>query len=334
MITIGTASAKKGTTGKGVIKVAELSGYAEIFIQVLIVNGREDGPTLWINGAVHGDEINGFMATRRVAQGINPDELRGALICTPICNPLSTQWRQKLNPYDYLDMDQQYPGDPKGLYSQRVAFHLFQEIKEKADYLIDFHAVGTPYTSIPFTNYKVIPGVKPEVTQEMEKFARVFGISVNCKVNLSTATGELPGGATGGLDVNCALHGIPAYKAEIGSGGKFEEENIAVGERGILNTMKYLKMIPGEIEAPEKQIIITKRRFVYCDRAGFSIMDAKPGQILTKGQKIAHVIDLFSELETIKAEEDTLIILGRVNPIVHTGDRISFIGTEWEEINC
>jgi predicted deacylase len=229
-------------------------------------------------------------------------------------------------------LDQQFPGDANGLISQRVAYHLFREIKDKANYLINFHTAATPYTAPPYTVYKVVPGVKPEVSQEVEKLARTFGLYGNCRVDISTAKGELPGGLGGALDVNCALQGIPAFMAEVGSGGKFEEENIAVSERGIKNVMKYLKMIPGEVEVPPRQITITKRRFLYCNKGGFLIMDVKPGTVLSKGEKIAHVIDLFSEIETLEAPEKAYIIQVRVNPIVHTGDRVAFLALEWEQV--
>jgi predicted deacylase len=331
MITVGSASAEKGAMGKGFLKVGELSVHSEIVIPVLIVNGGENGPTLWINGAVHGDEINGFMATRRVALGLDPKELRGALVCTPICNPLATQWRHTINPYDFLNLDQQFPGNPEGLYSQQVAYHLFQEVKKTADYLINFHTAATHSRSNPYTVYKNVPGVEPEVSQETERVARVFGTDFACKVDMSTAKGEPPGGVTGNLDVNCLLQGIPAFMAEVGQGGRFEEGNITFAEKGIGNVMKHLEMIPGEIEVPRKQTIITKRRPLCCKKAGFLIMDAEPGTIVSKGNRIAHTIDLFSEVETFEAQEDTFIILVRDNPIVHTGDRVAFIGLAWEE---
>ncbi len=330
MVKVGSASAERGAKGQGFLKVGELSVHSQIVIPVLIVHGREDGPALWVNGAVHGDEINVFMAVRQLAAALDPQKLKGTLIATPLCNPVATQWRQKVNPYDFLDMDQQFPGDPEGLLSQRLAYHLFREIKEKANYLINFHTAATPFTANPYTVFKVVPGVQPGINEEMEKLARAFGTYANCRVHMSSAKGELPGSMAGALDVCCALQGIPAFMAEVGSGGKFEEENIAIAERGIKNVLKYLKMLPGEMEVQEKQIIITKRRFLYCNQGGFLLMDAKPGDIVPKGQKIARVIDLFSEVETIVAQEQTFIILARVNPIVHTGDRVAFLGLEWQ----
>jgi predicted deacylase len=332
MLKVGSASAGEGSRGQGFIKVGEMFGHSEILIPVLIVNGKEKGPVLWINGGVHGDELNVFMAVRRVAAALDPGKLKGALVCTPVCNPLAAQWRHKLNPYDFLDLDQQFPGDSQGLISQRVAYHLFQEIKDKANFLINFHTAGTSYYAPPYTVYKVVPGVKPEVNRETEKIARAFGLYGNCRVDISTAKGELPGGMSGALDVNCDLRGIPAFMAEVGSGGKFEEENIATSEIGIQNVMKYLKMIGGQIEVPAKQITITKRRFLYCSKGGFLQLNVKPGEVLSKGDKIAEVIDLFSTVETLEAQEKTYVIQVRVNPVVHTGDRVIFFASEWEQV--
>ncbi|MFC1798263.1 M14 family metallopeptidase [Thermodesulfobacteriota bacterium] len=331
MIKVGSASAEKGQKGHGFLKVGELSVHSEIQIPVLIVNGKEEGPTLWVAGAVHGFEIEGFLATRRVAFNLDPNKLKGCLICTPLCNPLATQWRQKRSPYDFLDMDQEFPGKPDGSYSQRVAHILFQEIKEKANYTLIFHSARPTSMLEPYTVYKTVAGVSPEITSEVERFAKAFGLIVNSKVDLSTAKGELPGSMRGALDVNCVLHGIPAFMAEIGRAQMFEEKHTSAGERGLYNLLKYLNMIPGEIDYPKKQIIITKRRFASANKAGFLIMDAKPATIVRKGHRIAHIIDLFSELEVMEAEEDSFIIVGSGEAIVHIGDVVAVIGSEWGE---
>ena len=330
MITVGSAAANKGEKGQGFIDVGGLAVHAEIRIPVLIVNGRESGPTLWLNGAVHGDELNGFLAMRRVAAATDPRTLKGALICTPLANPLATQWRDKVSPYDHLDLDMQFPGDPAGLMSQRVADRLFREIKVKAQFLINFHTVGTPFSAISYALYKRVPGVKEDIFAATEGMARAFGLKYHCRVDLASARGELPGNQAGALDVNCQLQGIPAFMAEVGCGGRFEEEKIAAAERGIRNVMKHLGMIAGEPERPEKQIVITRRKFIYANQAGFLIPEVGPGAILSPGQRIGRIVDFFSDVETVEAQEEVFIIHVRVHPTVHTGDRLAFLGLEWE----
>ncbi len=330
MISVGSAQAPRGSKAKGFIKVGELALQGEVLIPVVIVNGKAEGPTLWLNGGVHGDELNGFLAIRNVAEELDPQALKGALVCTPLCNPLAVQWRHKIGPFDFLDLDQQFPGDPAGQISQQIAYHLFREIKGKASHLINFHTAGTYYMAPPYTVFKKAAGVKPEVLGQIERLAKAFGLRINCRVDLSSASGELPGNIAGALDVSCALQGIPAFMAEVGSGGKFEKENIAVAELGIRNVMKHLGMIPGEAEPAREPVLITRRRFLYSRQAGFLLMEVEPGTILLPGKTIGRILDLFSEREVISAPQETWIIQVRTNPVVHAGDRIAFLGLEWE----
>ncbi len=332
MLRIGTAQAEKGNVGHGHLKVGELALGSEILIPVLIVRGSEDGPTLWINGAVHGDEINGFMAVRNLAARLDPNILKGTLVATPLSNPLAVQWRNKINPYDFLDLDQQFPGNAAGQYSQRTAHVLFSEIREKANYLISFHTVATSFTAEPYTVFKTSSSMGASVAETVKGMALAFGVRANCRVNLDTATGEIPGGVAGAIDVSCSLNGIPAIMAEVGSGGKFEAENIATAEAGLVNVMRHLGMLEGEPERPKEQLLITKRAFLYCNRGGFLVMDTKPGAIVPKGGLIGRTIDLFEELERLEAEQDAYVIMSRTNPVVHTGDRAAFLGLEWQGV--
>lgn len=334
MIQVGTAVAKKGKRVFGKIKVGELSNRLEVFIPVIILSGRHDGPVLWMNGAVHGDELNGLLAMRKVLFELNPDELKGTIVCTPISNPMGFQGRNKLNPIDFLDLDQQFPGAAKGSFTERVAYELFKEIKEKATYLISFHTIGTPYVAKPYIVFKTVPNVRPGLNEESKKLAVNFGIYANCNVDIATAAGENPGPINASIDVQAALNGIPCFMAEIGAGGRFENENIEIAVTGIYNTLKSCKMIPGEPRRPEKQILVTVRKHLRCQTGGMVVMDCAPGQTVKKGQRIAHIIDIASEapeIEVIEAEQDMYILSTRLNPPVDTGDRIAFVGTKWQD---
>lgn len=332
MLTVGTAQAQRGSVAHGHIAVGELALGSRLDIPVLLIRGVEDGPTLWLNGAVHGDEINGFMAVRALARDLAPEALRGAIIATPLSNPLAVQWRNKINPYDFLDMDQQFPGTPTGQYSQRAAHALFSEIQDKADYLISFHTVATTFDAQPYTVFKTAPGVAPEVSQKSQELALSFGLRANCRVDLASATGEIPGGVAGALDASCILRSIPAFMAEIGSGGKFEPGRIAIAVQGIWNVLRTLGMVAGSPSTPKKQLLITKRAFLYSNTGGFLLNQSHAGQTLAAGQTIATVVDLFDERECIKAPSEAHVIMTRTNPVVHTGDRVAFLGLEYSEI--
>ena len=332
MIEVGTAKAKKGEKGHGFIPVGRMAMGMEVAIPVFIVNGAEKGPVLWLNGAVHGDELNGFMAMRNTVHAIDPAKLKGAIITTPLCNPLAVQWRNKINPWDYLDLDQQFPGKADGQYSQRTAHALFSEIKKHASHLISFHTVGTAFRSQPYTVYKVASGLPAGVAETGEAMALSFGVSTNCRVDMDSATGEIPGGVGGSIDINCQKNGIAAFMAEVGHGGTFDPAAIEAAEKGVANVMRTIGMVDEKpVASPVEQCIITKRAFMYTDAAGFFQGACSAGQVLKKGEYMGRVVDLFTTLSEVKAPEDVKVIMVRNDPVLHVGDRIAFLGFAWEK---
>ncbi len=328
VIEVGTVKASRGERVTGHLEVGKTASGYTLTIPVIIVQGNDEGPTLWLNGAVHGDEINGIVAIRKVAFSVDPKELKGTLICTPMCNPPAFQVRHKLSGFDSLDMDQQFPGNPEGLLTERIAHILFGEIKDTADYLINFHTIGRLFLGRPYTVFKLVDGAKPELLEEIEKTAKSFGTYLNCRVDLRTAAGELPGRVEGALDVNCIKNGIAAFMAEVGSGGRLEEENIDIACTGIRNVMKRIKMIPGEPTAAEEQVTLTWRKFIRCNEAGLVFMKVKPYERVAKGTVLAEIADLFGNVvEEVRAPRDCYVICARFDPVVHTGDRIAFVGS-------
>lgn len=328
MIKIGEIKSQKGERVTGFLEVGKMANGCTLKIPVIIVNGKDEGPTLWLNGAVHGDEINGIVAIRKAAFDIEPDKLKGSLICTPVCNPVAFQARFKLSNFDYLDLDQQFPGNPKGLLSERIAYLLFEQIKDRSDYLINFHTLGRYYLGRPYTVFKIVSKASKGVLKKVENIAKTFGVYLNCKVDQTKTTNELPGSLDGALDVNCIRNGIVAFMAEMGSGGRLEQENVEIACQGIKNIMNYLKMIKGEPQVARKQIVITKREFIWCNEAGIVFMNVEPYNFVKEGSVIAYITDFYGNtVEDIKAPRDCYVIATRFDPVVNTGDRITLIGS-------
>lgn len=321
--------AGKGEKKYGKVCVGQLAHKGEVNIPVMVAAGKEDGPTLWINGAVHGDELNGSQATYEFFKVLNTDDLRGAIICTPISNPSAYLDRDKVTHQDFLDMDTTFPGDPEGLITQRQSYVIYQEIKEKADFIISFHTLNSLYDAQPYTIWKKIAGVSDEITKKANEMALNFGVSTNCFVDLATATGELPGVTSGGLDTTAMKDGIPTIMAEIGGGGRIERKCVEIAKRGIKNVLVYLNMLDGLIAKDSEQYVITKRRYLRADNGGFFNSCAKAGDILKKGEKYGSLHYFGEEVEDLVTDADSFLICMRRNPVVNTGDRTCFVGTEW-----
>ena len=332
-ITIGTATAAPGKCGQGQLRVGALSMGSELSMPVAIVNGRHQGPTLWLNGAVHGDEVNAFMDLRQVIADLDPETLRGAVVCTPLCNPASVHWRSKINNLDWLDMDQQFPGRADGSYSQRAAHALFQGIRRYATHLISFHTVGTAFDANPYTVYKFAPKMSEESCERVEAMALAFGVSINCRVDLATASGEIAGGVAGALDAACSAAGVAAFMAEVGSGGAFQPGPIAEGVAGVRSVMAHLGMTEPSGAAPlaADRKIVTKRGFVYANSAGMLVDAPAAGSLVKAGEPLGRIVDFFEERDVSTVAKDSIVIMNRRDPVLHEGDRIAFLALEWEE---
>jgi predicted deacylase len=328
-IEIGTAKAAPGSVGKGYLKIGSMALIPEVTTPVLIINGRQDGPTLWLNGAVHGQEINAFVAMRNISRALSPDDLAGAIIMVPFCNPLATQFRSRGNPFDGLNLDQQFPGRPDGSYSERNAHILLGLVKENADYLISFHATFHGSRPPNYTVYKTLPEFSHDFRDRLERFVLAFGAFANCHVDLSAMTGELPGGFANSICAAASQANIPGFMAEIGGDSVFMDDAIDGAEKGIYNVLRHLGMIEGAPTRREKQIIITKRCFFFADHAGFLRSKLKGGEMLKKGEEICRIVDLFDDLEVVHSPSDSYLILLRHEPVLHFGDPFAALGLEW-----
>ena len=122
-VTVGTASAAPGTAVRGIIPVTELAGGTSLDIPVVVVNGANDGPCFWVNGAIHGDEPEGPLACQIALAEVDPTQLSGALVMCPVVNVQAFNVAERGNPGDTFtyDMNRIYPGRPDGYLSERVA---------------------------------------------------------------------------------------------------------------------------------------------------------------------------------------------------------------------
>jgi predicted deacylase len=85
-LVIGTARAESATRATGAIPVGQRAGGGPIDIPLIVLNGRDDGPALWIDGAIHGDEHEGPISIFRLVEQVDPRALRGAVVVVPVVN--------------------------------------------------------------------------------------------------------------------------------------------------------------------------------------------------------------------------------------------------------
>ncbi|WP_332816000.1 M14 family metallopeptidase [Ramlibacter sp.] len=297
------------------------------------VRGAERGKTLWINGQVHGDEINGMIASLRFARALDAKKLRGNVVVTPTANPHALDARRKRNPYDELDLDQTFPGSGRGLISERLSHALFAQIREVADMLVSLHTMNPLFDSKLYCVYKVHPdsGVSE---QDQLKALSVFNPNVACRQNV-TGAGELPGNIAGGIDYQALATRIPAFMVELGGGSRYESHNVEAAVLGFRRLAAQLGILPaleGD-EAPASVRRVTKRNWVTFEKGGLFTPEIEAGATVEAGTVIGRTTNLFGEqIESFEAEVPSVVFGLRRDPVVHTGERAAFVATEWDSV--
>lgn len=149
---LGTASAAPGEYSTGYLDVTDLPTGTSERVPVTIARGETDGPTLWVTGGVHGNEVTGIAATQDVLAESVPDGLSGTVVCAPMCNPAGirrlerTSYYHDDDPNRYFPTEDGGPGEPR--VQERIDERLYEAITDTADALLDLHTAQAG--SIPF----------------------------------------------------------------------------------------------------------------------------------------------------------------------------------------
>jgi uncharacterized protein len=93
---------------------------------VHVLVGTQQGPVLYVQAAIHGDEVNGVEILHRLVLELDPNALSGVLIVVPVGNGPGFIHHRRHNVFDEEDMNRIWPGKERGSMSQHIASHLSQ----------------------------------------------------------------------------------------------------------------------------------------------------------------------------------------------------------------
>jgi predicted deacylase len=303
-------------------------------VPVWIVNGKSDGPIVYLHAGAHGQETNyAVEMLHRLRRALDPARLKGAVIAVPLANILAHQFATRVAPHYAAregvafagDLHKLFPGDPRGSITQRIAHFIWTEIVRQCDAAVDLHAVGHP--GMPFCF--MYRGGKQEAvgTPLWEKslvMARAFGLTV-------ITTGPNPLCLAGA----CLDAGKPAFMVEMAMARVLDETTVVAALRGTRNVLIQLGIIEGAIEKQTDVFVLpTEHRTlptIRAERGGFITFEVACGAFLKAGTIIARTRDVFGrEVEAIAMPSDGYVMtfppLSWVgNQSVATGDLVADI---------
>lgn len=298
-----------GESGDVYLAVSESYSSMTVRIPIHVRRATEEGPVVFITAALHGDEINGTGAVRRLIKDEEFQPLRGAAILIPVLNLLAFDRHSRYLP-DRRDLNRSFPGSTGGSLASRMARTIFDEIVTRSDYGIDLHTAA-----VRRTNY---PNVRGDMTNSrVRRLADAFGSEI-------IIDGKGPKGA---LRREACRAGCPTIIMEGGEVWKVEPSIVESAERGIKNVLRSLEMLEGPPDRPAYQVVVDKSKWIRAERGGFLRFHVQPGDIIDKDQPIATNTTLLGrEHSTLHSPFDAAVIGMTTLPAVSPGEPVCNLG--------
>ncbi len=274
----------------------------------LLPDGRP-GPRLWLDAAIHGDELNGMEIIRRVLAVLDPARLAGVVIAVPIVNVFGFVQQTRYLP-DRRDLNRAFPGSSRGSLAARLARLFVDQVVAKCQYGIDLHTGSQHRTNLPQIRAHL---ADPETRRIAEAFAAPM---------MYTAA-EIPGS----LRAAARRRGVHLLVYEAGEPLRFDEAGIRTGVDGVLRVLAALGMweAPGSPEGPPqpRSFEAEEAAWVRARRSGIFHHSAKLGEPVKRHQQLGYITAPWGdEAVPVKAPFEGIVIGFTSNPLVYRGDAL------------
>lgn len=327
VVEIGGIRIRRGERESVRIRVARLPTGGWLTLPIHVIRGDGSGPTLFLSGAVHGDEVDGVEITRQVLRRLHPDDLAGTLLAAPVINLLGLLAGSRYLP-DRRDLNRSFPGSPAGSVAARLAHLFMTEVVERCSYGIDYHCGSDDRENLPQVRANLDD-------DETRRLARAFAAPI-------TIHAPSPGGSLRRAAVD---RGTRVLLYEAGEARRFTKRAVRVGVAGTLNVMAALQMVdtpvdprPGDGRVagsptdPPTTVESRVRRWVRAARSGVCRLDVELGEWVEEGQVLGEVTNaLGRETAPVRSRASGIVIGRRINPIVFQGEALVHIAVVEED---
>ena len=292
------------------VPVSRLPTGSKLSMPVVVINGKHPGPTVWLSGAIHGDELNGVEVVRRVLPRIDQRTLRGAIIAVPVVNVFGFVEQSRYLP-DGRDLNRSFPGSPRGSMASQLAALFMKEVVMQCDLGIDLHTAAAHRVNVP----QIRAYLDDDETTEL---ARAFGAPFVIDARLRD----------GSVRAAAMKKGIKVLLYEAGQIHRFDEDAVETGVNGVLRVLEAMGMGTWDTPVVDKPIEIRTTRWVRARRSGLMQLDVELSDKVTKGDVIGSISDaLGNRSARITASSSGHVIALNQNPLVSQGDALVHLAT-------
>jgi hypothetical protein len=315
-LTVGTAAAAPGTRARGVIPVTNAPGGKAVEIPVIVLNGAADGPCVWVDAVIHGDEPEGTLCCHMLDAAIDPAQLRGSVVLVPVLNVPAFEAAERGNPLDTFsyDLNRIYPGRADGYLTERLAYAHSEWLRQVADYEISIHSGGAH----SYLSETIFTTTQPEAIQLAKAMGKDWSLILKNILPKGSPPAVMYEEGKYGLTVE--LGGRPSLFPK-----EFQRAGRVLAD-GILNVLYTYDMLDGD--ATQADTWYTGVQHALLAPVG-GMFVAEPSvefqKFMKKGDKIATIVDVYGDtLTELHAPVDGMIFGLRALPNVQTGEWCCF----------
>ncbi|WP_422368688.1 deacylase [Pelagibius sp.] len=270
------------------------SAYGCLPIPFINVRGG-DGPCAVFFAGNHGDEYEGQVVLRELAQELEPEKLRGQVLLFPSLNFSAVHNGSRVSPLDGGNLNRLFPGNPDGTPAEMLAHYIAAEILPMADVVIDLHSGGRSLDFWPCAVARYGDG-HTDIEKRNVELLRAFGAPI------SYLTTGKAGGAGTTLAAAAQSLGIPAIMTELGGAAVIRQEGLRIARRGVRQVLAAFDIIdlPADNVSSSTQFIRmdSRRDTIYAPVAGLFEPLVEPGDDVAAGQTIGRLHDIDDCLRT------------------------------------
>ncbi|HUW21772.1 MAG TPA: succinylglutamate desuccinylase/aspartoacylase family protein [Candidatus Bathyarchaeia archaeon] len=297
----------------------KIGSVGPIDIQIPIIKIGQGKPVISLISGLHGNEDTGTLILERLFQKIkNWPQINGTIKIIPFANPLCLINNSRELPTDNKDLNRLFPGNKKGTLSERIAYYLFQAVKD-SNLLIDFHTF--PKMDLLITGILVPIDKKDKLMTKTQKFLYLFNPDFIWK--LDTQGEDID--KKGSLIELLLIRNNIAFALELPLIDKISSDQIKKILRGISVVVR--NTITDKFYRTVNKVPIINRKIVTSPISGLFIPLKKTGENIQVNIPFGKIVSL----ETLDSEKVKTPIAGQIimisEPnIVKTGDKILALG--------
>jgi len=277
---------------------------------LIVIRGAAPGPTMALTAGIHGDEYEGPAALWKLADAIDPADLKGQLLIVPIANPRAFAAGTRTSPVDGENLARIFPGKADGTLSHRLAAALMTTVIDNADLLIDSHSGGVRLAFLPVAGFYEGGDIAPDVAARSLQIARQMGIAF---------LWQLPQVA-GVLSFEAARRGVAVCGAEIGGRGNCLPADAENYLGAYLSVLAHQGMIDPVHKRPETTACL-EGDWKQTPKGGYLETIVALGQRVAEGQPLARLYDPLGGVTTeFRSHLDGIVMAVRHLNSVVPGD--------------